>query len=191
MGPWELRERRRAGGLRLREVARAAGTSVPNLSAYERGTKRPNETTLERLLAVLGTGADSAIHSQQLQTVPATAAALRAGLRQGWSTADLLRTVRQLRSDAGQVRGDADHAAFFAAPTTIGDPRWDALLAGVVEDLALTAAEQPPAWTGGHALPEFWFVSDLPSLRAYAFARTPMSLQVRGVLLDPDDLVAV
>ncbi|MHB1801288.1 MAG: hypothetical protein ACYCU5_06430 [Actinomycetes bacterium] len=62
------------------------------------------------------------------------------------------------------------------------------MLAGVVEDLALAGAFAAPSWTAGHALPSFWFVGSTPSLRAYAFARSPFSLQVRGVFVDPDDL---
>lgn len=79
----------------------------------------------------------------------------------------------------------------MAAPSTTGDPRWDALLAGAVEDLALQQGVPAPVWTQGHALPEFWFVGSMPSLQAYAFAYSPFSLQVRGVMLDPADLESV
>jgi hypothetical protein len=65
------------------------------------------------------------------------------------------------------------------------------MLAGVVEDLSLRAGLDPPGWTAGHALPRFWFVGSSPSLQAYAFARSPFPLQVRGVMVDPADLEAV
>jgi transcriptional regulator with XRE-family HTH domain len=191
MAGWELRERRRGAGLTLRQVARAAGTSEPNLSAYERGAKRPRSATVERLHAVIDAGSSSAIHRQRLLTVPATAAALRSGLKAGWSTADLLRLVREMRSNSQEIRTDVDRAAFYAAPSTTGDQRWDALLAGAVEDLALRDGFDPPHWTAGHALPTFWWVGSAPSLRAHAFARTPMSMQVRGVMVDPADLESV
>jgi len=191
MRSWELREHRRRRGLTLAAVARAAGTSESNVSAYERGTKVPNERTRARLSAVVEAGADSVVHARRLLTVPAAAAQLRRGLREGWLTADLLRVVREMRSNASHLDTESDRRAFFSAPSTTGDRRWDAMLAGVVEDLALEDGVEAPAWCRGRPLEEFWFVGSAPSLHAWAFARTPMSLQVRGVMVDPADLEAV
>jgi transcriptional regulator with XRE-family HTH domain len=185
---WELRERRRGAGLTLRAVARAAGTSVTNVSAYERGTKAPNARTLSRLVAVIVAGSASPVHTQNLLTVAATAAALRRGLREGWETADLLRLVREMVSNSKLLKSDADRAAFFVAPSTTGDQRWDVMLAGVTEHLALQDGREPPAWTQGPRLAGAWYVGSMPSLRTYTLARSPFSLQIRGVMLDPADL---
>lgn len=57
-------ERRRAAGLSLRLVARSAGTSETNVAAYERGVKQPRAHTLQRLLAMIDAGGDSAIHGE-------------------------------------------------------------------------------------------------------------------------------
>ena len=191
MQGWELRAARRKADLTLRQVAMAAGTSEPNVAAYERGVKTPNAATLTRLLAVIAVGAASRIHRERLLTVAAAAAAIRRGSRTGASTAELLRIVREMRTHAGLLTTAAERRAFFAPPTTTGDQRWDAMLAGVVEDWALVHGTKPPPWSRGHALPVFWFVGDSPNLQAYAFAHSPMSLQVRGVLVDPGDLEAV
>jgi transcriptional regulator with XRE-family HTH domain len=191
MSGWDLRARRLASGLTLRQVARAAGTSESNVSAYERSQKRPAPRTLARLTAVIDAGGDSPIHRRTLLTVPATAAALRGGLRAQWPTADLLRLIREMRSNASFARSDLDRAAFFAEPSTTGDQRWDAMIAGNTEDLAFRDDFPAPQWSRGHALAEFWFVGSAPSLAAYAFARSPLSLQVRGVMVDPADLEAV
>ncbi|MFI7585791.1 helix-turn-helix domain-containing protein [Spongisporangium articulatum] len=191
MNGWELRERRRAAGLTAAQVARAAGTAETNVAAYERGIKRPSSRTLSRLVAVIDSTAAGEVHAHDLLTVPAAAAAIRRGLRATWSTADLLRLVRQMRSDFGQTTTMADRSAFLAEPSTTGDQRWDAMLAGNAEDLALSAGLTPPGWTAGHGLPTFWFVGSTPSLGAYAFARSPFSLQIRGVMVDPGDLEAV
>jgi hypothetical protein len=96
-----------------------------------------------------------------------------------------------MRSNAKFVESPADREAFFVEPSTTGDPRWDALLAGAVEDLALRQDFSPPVWTRGHALRQFWFVGSMPSLAAYSFARSPMSLQIRGVMIDPAELESV
>lgn len=186
-----MRQRRQAKGLTLRKVARAAGTSETNVAAYERGAKRLRPRTLRRIVSVIDAGSDSVIHQRGLLTVPATAAALRRGLRDNWTTADLLRLVREMRSNAAFATEDEDRAAFFAEPSTTDDPRWDALLAGSTEDLAMRGGLPVPGWTRGHALPTFWFVGSSPSLQAYCFTRSPFSLQVRGVMVDPDDLESV
>lgn len=191
MNGWEIRARRLREGLTLRAVARAAGTSQSNLSAYERGAKTPSARTVCRILAVIDAGRNSPVFTQRLMTAAATAAALRAGLRQGWRTADLLRLIREMRSNSRHATVPADRAAFLAEPSTTGDPRWDAMLAGNAEDLALTMGIEPPRWTNGHALPEFWFVGSTPDLQAYAFAYSPFSLQIRGVMVDPADLESV
>jgi len=191
MRPWELRDRRRNAGLTLAAVARAAGTSESNISAYERGTKTPNSQTIARIDAVLAVGSESVVHTRRLLTAPAAAAALRHGLRSGWPTADLLRVVRELRSNAKCLVTESDQAAFLGRPSTTGDPRWDAMLAGVVENLAMGEGWTVPEWCRGHALREFWFVGGESALQAYAFARSPISLQVRGVMVDPADLESV
>ncbi len=161
------------------------------MAAYERGVKSPAPETLARLLDVIEVGAGSSIHAERLLTVPAAAAAIRRRLRSGSTTAELLRIVREMRAHASLVGTSAERRAFFAAPTTTGDQRWDAMLAGVVEEVALDRGLRVPGWTRGHALPRFWFVGSSPGLQAYAFAHSPMSLQVRGVLVDPSDLQAV
>lgn len=186
-----MRSLRRGAGLTLAQVARAAGTSEANVSAYERGAKRPSARTERRLKAVIDAGAASPVHTARLSTVPATAATLRHGLRAGWSTGQLLRVVRQMRSEATHLAAEVDRAAFYAAPSTTGDPRWDALLAGVVEADHLRRGVPAPAWTRGHALRSFWFVPDNPTLHAYAFAHSPIPMQVRGIMIDPADLEAV
>lgn len=191
MNGWELRERRRRAGLTLRAVARATGTAETNLSAYERGAKTPSPRTVRRLLAAIDAGNASPVFTQTLMTAPAAASALRSGLRHGWQTADLLRVIREMRSNAHHVHTEADRDAFLTEPSTTGDPRWDAMLAGNTEDLAMAMGMQAPGWTRGHALPEFWFVGSMPALAAYAFGYSPFSMQIRGVMVDPSDLESV
>ena len=188
---YELRSARQESGLNLATVARAAGTSATNVSAYERGAKRANADTLARLDAAVRAGSHSPIHRNRLVTVPAAAAAIRSGLRHGWSTADLLRIVRELRNNAAHLRNDTDLAAFYARPSTTGDRRWDALLAGVTEMDALRDGRDVPGWARGHDLPHLWFVGSSPSLHAHALVHTPASLAVRGVVLDGASLESV
>lgn len=188
---WELREQRRTAGLTARQVAHAAGTSETNVAAYERDAKTPNDATRNRIMLAIDAGRTSPVHVNGLLTVPATAGAIRKALRAGWSVGDVLRLVRESRSNAKWVAQPKDAAAFFAAPSTTGDRRWDALLAGSTEQLFLRRAWQPPRWTVGVALPAFWFVSANRDFDAYALGHSPASLKVRGVMIDPADLESV
>lgn len=187
----DLREARRTAGLTAKQVAEATGTSETNIAAYERGDKTPNEVTLQRIKAALKAGGASPVFAHNLMTVPGLAAAIRKGLRQGWRTSDLLRAVRESRSNAKWVTDDKDLAVFFAQPSTTGDRRWDALIAGSTEDTALKLNRRAPSWTVGHGLRTFWFVGSNEAFDAYALAHSPPSLKVRGVMIDPADLESV
>jgi len=108
------------------------------------------------------------------------------------STSDTLRFVRETINNAHFVIGDdLDRVAFFARPSTAGDQRWDALLAGVVDLLARQHQFDPPSWTTGRFVTPFWFVGSTPSLHAYAYAHSPAALANRGVFIDPADLESV
>lgn len=191
MDLYELRSERQASGLTMAAVARAAGTSTPNVSAYERGTKKPSDATLRRLSGAISIGADSPIHVNRLMTVPAAASAIRAGLRDGWSAGDLLRLVRELRSNSKFIRDDSEWNVFYAQPSTTGDRRWDAMLAGVTEMDALRSGRDVPSWARGHSLPHLWFVGSNPGMHAYSLAHTPASLAFRGVVVDGASLESV
>lgn len=190
---WDLRKIRTSEGLTLASVARAAGTSTPNLSAYETGRKRPNAATLHRIKTAVAAGADSPIHRSALLTFPACAASIRRDVRSGTaSTGDTLRYVRETINNAAFVVGNRpDRAAFFAEPSTTGDPRWDALLAGVADHLATKHHIDPPRWTSDRYVTPFWFVGTTPALHAYAYAHSPAPLAYRGVFIDPADLESV
>lgn len=184
MDGWELRSRRQAAGLTLEQVARASGTTQSNVAAYEVGRKIPNQGTLQRLLAAVAASSSSPIHVNKLMTVPATASAIREGLRYGRSTIDLLRLVRQMVSDSKWLRSQVDFEAFYAPPSTTGDQRWDAMLAGVAENLNLACKRPAPGWTSRPGLDHLWFLGTDPALDAIAFASTPTSLRLRGVIVD-------
>ncbi len=191
MHGWELRERRRAAGLTARQVARAAGTAESNIAAYERERKTPNRLTLARISAVVNAGAHSPIVRHNLLTIPALAAAIRAELRAGRATSSMLRLVRECSSNFAEATSPADMTAFLSAPSTTGDRRWDALVAGVAEDLALQRSVAVPTWTAGPAVDGFWYVNDNYRFDAYALAHAAPSLRVRGVVIDRGSLESV
>jgi transcriptional regulator with XRE-family HTH domain len=191
MQGWELRSLRQAAGLTLRQVARAAGTKESNVAAYERGAKTANAGTLARLLAAIKAGAKSPVHVNNLMTVAATASAVREALRDGRPDVEVLRLVRQMISDSKWVRSEDDLATFYARPSTTGDQRWDAMLAGLAEHLNVLHGRRAPAWTTGSGLDHFWFFGTDPAFDALSFTSTPTSLRVRGVVVDGAALESV
>ena len=109
------------------------------------------------------------------------------------STGVCLRLVRQFimdteRLDASGVTGNVRE------PATTGNRGWDALIAGVVEDLAYRHGVAVPRWA---LEPErstddcWWFVTSIPALHPTAFVETPASLANRGVFIRRASLVNV
>ncbi len=129
MNGWTLRERRREAGLTAAQVARVTGTSESNIAAYERGDKMPGSPTLERILGAVEAGSGSPIYVHGLVTSPQAAATIRLGLRRGWTSRELLRIIREQRSNFKWISRPIDQRVFLARPSTTGDRRWDALLA--------------------------------------------------------------
>jgi hypothetical protein len=87
--------------------------------------------------------------------------------------------------DIGQrASGDELVALIADRPELTGDPRADALLAGIAEHLAATRGAPCPRWTRepDRFLDRFWFVSDVPGFRAISLAQSPMALKRRGIM---------
>jgi|ERR1700722_6268277 len=190
MNSWQIRQRRRQLGLTAAAVARAAGTSETNVAAYERGAKSPGPAVLERLLAALDAGASSTIFQHDLLTTARLAASIRRGIKSNWSQSELLRLVREHRSNSKFVTTPADRTLFFAPPSTTGDTRWDALIAGSTADLFSRARLPAPIWTEGVRTSD-WVVSDNPKFEEYLRANSPDHFKSRGVFVDPDALESV
>jgi hypothetical protein len=75
-------------------------------------------------------------------------------------------------------------------PDRVGDARFDALLAALVEHLCARASIPPPGWTEepDRFLDTWWFMSGLRSLHADALVHSPISFARRGVFITGDAL---
>ena len=115
--------------------------------------------------------------------------ALRDGLDSSESVGASLRLVRQFIMD---VDAGGDFESLTATdPGSTGDVRWDALVAGVVEDLAYRHDKSVPEWTVREPLDSWWFVTSVPKLEPTAFVETPRALANRGVFIRRAALVNV
>ena len=76
------------------------------------------------------------------------------------------------------------------APASTTDPRFDALLAGLVEFQSARHGAQAPTWVDEpeRFLDVWWFVSGMRTLHANAIAHSPISLARRGVFLTENAL---
>ena len=70
-------------------------------------------------------------------------------------------------------------------PETVGDPRFDALLAALAEHLCAEHGSESPAWVGHSSrfLDTWWFVAGMKALEADALVHSPISFARRGVFL--------
>lgn len=77
-------------------------------------------------------------------------------------------------------------------PALTGDDRFDALFAGVAEYLCARWGQPGPLWAiaADRFLHSAWWVSELPSARAFAMVWTPASFRRHGIYLDRHDLTS-
>lgn len=68
-------------------------------------------------------------------------------------------------------------------PEPTGDERWDALLAGLAEHLAMRDGRDAPGWSRSRGLRRFWFPFDTPGARAQALVHAPAAFRRRGVFV--------
>jgi hypothetical protein len=89
------------------------------------------------------------------------------------------------------------HERFLAltsqAPSLVGDSRWDAFLAAVVEDEAARKAISPPRWTNDPSRfhRPFWYLSENPRFHTWEIANSPGAFVRHGVFAAEEELSSV
>jgi hypothetical protein len=81
-------------------------------------------------------------------------------------------------------------ALLMDEPPSVGDERWDALLAALAEHLAAKHDLAPPGWTEQRVLARPWFPAELRVQRADALVHAPAAFRKHGVYLAAADLEA-
>jgi hypothetical protein len=85
---------------------------------------------------------------------------------------------------------DAQAALLVDEPPSVGDERWDALLAALAEHLAAKHDLAPPGWAELRVLGRPWFPAELRVQRADALVHAPAAFRKHGVYLAAADLEA-
>ena len=110
------------------------------------------------------------------------------------STGVCLRLVRQFIMDTERLDSAGVTENVREPAMLTGNRGWDALIAGVVEDLTFRHGVAVPRWA---LEPDrstddcWWFVTSIPALHPTAFVETPASLANRGVFMRRASLVNV
>lgn len=87
------------------------------------------------------------------------------------------------RLPAADAAGRLDEA--LGEPATVGDPRWDTLLAASVRYRLHQMGRRAPAWTFKPPLDTFWWPAAFSPSKAYNdMAHTPAELLRVGIFLD-------
>ena len=179
---------RHASGLTQAELAARAATSRPRLSAYECQRSEPGLNTLHRIAQAAGF--ELAIVAVGTEAVRARIGTIRESLAEG----DAAYALRLVAEFVDLVRrADIGFNALVDDPGTTGSRHWDALIGGVVEMLAGEVHHAVPSWASapGRALDDPWFITNLRSVRPFAFVDTPSALAARNVFLSAASLGSI
>jgi transcriptional regulator with XRE-family HTH domain len=184
-----VRSARKRRRLTQHALAARSGIAQPNIAAIESKATGATITTLDRLLAA--TGDQLTVLPTREATATDTAEYVASLLRDG-KKRSAYRAV--LAFHDGLVRSDpaVRVALAVAPPSLIGDTRWDALLAGIVEH-GLQSLPKPAWLVEAERVAEGWFVDeDAPVvMRPRIKASTPRALRRHGVFLDRAELASV
>lgn len=179
-------------GLSLRALADAAGLATSTVHRIEQGKLRP---TLETLRAIAEAGGVHLAVTPEVDysvSIVGLALSIRTDLALG-DEAQIVRKAAEL-VHCFQVASDDQRGRMIEAePPPVGDPQWDAFLAALAEWMAVRSGTHVPAWVHKSAryLPYGWWVTPMKSMRAWEYAGSPASFQIRGVYVHRDSLTNV
>lgn len=158
-------------GPSLSDIAFLTGMSLPALSQYTSGAKKPSPATERRIAEASAVTKDSVLLRGRVPGFPQLAVAFaRDDLTAVEKIAEMSRTFQQA---AALGLDDAEYTAFHGAPVRIADPGWEALLHGAAE----------MSWRRRFPDRELWWVK--PSRLRGWWSPTPLSpRRFQSVFLD-------
>lgn len=120
-----------------------------------------------------------------------TASEIAEDLRRELAAGDEDMALRLLMDGINQLPAAAKAgqlAGALAEPESIGDPRWDTLLAASVRYRLHGMGATPPKWTRKEPLPQFWWPTRINASQQYNdMAHTPAELMRVGIFMDEKD----
>lgn len=185
---------RRESGLSVRALAEAAGVAASTVHRIERGTLNPTVDMLERLASAGGMAFEVRPEIDHRTAMVGLALAIRDDLRAGPDVPSRpVRRAAELVHRFHRAPADDRWRMVAACPPSTGDERWDAFVGALADWLAVSSQIATPDWAleSTRSLDRGWWVTSLPSLRAWEYAGSPLSFKLRGVYLHRESLVNV
>lgn len=193
-----VRELRRRAGLSQRALAAKSRIPQPTIAEIEAGRREPSITLLSRLAEGVGQEVVLKLKPMHPHSAVATANRVRDRLSgsagEGWSPAlrqdGALRAMIDFKDAVGSAPTEEFVQLVETPPGLIGDMRWDAFIAAVVEDESATRDVAPPHWAneGGRFVRPLWYLSDNKALHAWELANAPGAYVRHGVLAAKEEL---
>jgi len=178
-----LRTARLNKGLSQRALAKECNVSQPAIARVESAVE---QATLERLESWLRPlGSRITLVPFRTRTVWEAVEVIRDELaHDGFRHA--IREVVQLADDLRSADPATRVALCINPPSTTGDQRFDALVAGITDEILSWDALPRPTWISDLRwyLQEPWDVEDVPALQQEARDATPPNIAQHGVFLD-------
>ena len=190
----ELAARRRALHITQNEIALVLKMPQSGIARLESCRHEPRLSTVLSYAEVLGRSVEFDDNGFRPGTPALCAIEIRKLLDDDPpDAAAAFREVTELIRHWDYVPLDRKAALVAQKPITTKHPRFDALLAGVVEMLCLESHLSPPVWVccSEYFLERFEWFTPIPSLEALAFANTPPPIALHGVFVDERSLRSV
>jgi len=196
-----LRRLRRDNGLTQRDLAAKAGVPQSTIAEVESGQREPSLTLLSRIAESAGQSIAIQLAPLRRHSAVATANTIKdrlygvagEGLSLDIREDGALRAVIDLKDALQRASHEGFDALTSQAPGLVGDTRWDAFLAAIVEDEAARKAISPPRWTNDPKRfnRPFWYLSKNPRFHTWEIANSPGALIRHGVLAAEEELESV
>jgi transcriptional regulator with XRE-family HTH domain len=196
-----LRQLRRDSGLTQRDLAAKAGVPQSTIAEVEAGQREPSLTLLSRIAESSGRSIAIRLAPLPRHSAVATANTIKdrlygeagEGLSLDVREDGALRAVIDLKDALRRSNHEGFDALTGQAPGLVGDPRWDAFLAAIVEDEAARKAISPPRWTNDPKRfnRPFWYLSKNPRFHTWEIANSPGALIRHGVFAAEEELESV
>lgn len=184
-----------------RDLAAKAGVPQSTIAEVEAGRREPSLTLLSKIAESAGQSIAIELTPLRRDSAVATANTMRDRLHgvagEGLSVEiredGALRAVIDLRDALQRSSSEGFEALTGQAPSLIGDTRWDAFLAAIVEEEAARKAISPPRWTNdpNRFHRPFWYLSKNPRFHTWEIANSPGALIRHGVFAAEEELESV
>jgi transcriptional regulator with XRE-family HTH domain len=181
-----VRQVRRGGQVSQREFAALTGERQSAISAVETGRNDPG---VERVAHLVGAfGYSVTVLPTRRQTVAAAAESIYDALRAG-DEARAYRELVQVNDDLAAERGALKVALTVTPPAPVGDRRYDAFLASLVEHHLERERLPVPTWTSDpwRRVETPWIVDEYGDA---SWAASPASFRRRNIIVSADELAS-